>query len=173
MKRMALLAGVGPLILLITILILDGDRSYNQWLAAGWGVSQTGVLMCLYLIYRNNWTGPSLIGKVILLIPMLGALSYMAGELQILTSASPIKIFLPMGALLSGTGMILCGSFFVKNGLQNGLNRFAALSVGLYPFLVMFPVLMVTGHPSIHLIMLWGAPWLWLGLLLQKLTTNT
>ena len=47
-----------------------------------------------------------------------------------------------------------------RRGIQSAL----PLLVGLYPFLVMFPLLVITGHPDLAAIMGWGVPWLLLGI---------
>lgn len=162
-RRATLLPGVTYLLILLAVILTKEDRRYNDVLGMLWIVGQIGVLACLYMIYLYHLNGDGVIRKLILLIPAIGALSYLIGHLLVYFTTTTIRVFMPVGALLSAAGMTIVGLQFIKQKKWSGWKRFTPLLVGLYPFLVMFPVLIVTGHPDIYLVMLWGVPWLIFG----------
>ena len=92
-----------------------------------------------------------------LLVPLAGAASYILGAWLILP-------FAPLGALLNGVGMLLVGAACLKARIWTGWARFAPLLVGSFPFVLMYPLLVLTGHRPAAVIGLWGIPWLLLGL---------
>ncbi len=73
------------------------------------------------------------------------------------------RILQPVGALITAVGMTLVGIAVLRTRRWGGWQRFTPLLVGVYPFLVMFPFVIVTGKPSILAISGWGLPWLLLG----------
>jgi hypothetical protein len=79
-----------------------------------------------------------------------------------------LKILLPTGALLTGIGMTMVGIQLFRNSAWTRFRKIVMLSTGLYPFIIMLPVLIVTGHPDETAIMLWGVPWLLAGLGWQR-----
>ena len=93
----------------------------------------------------------------------LGAFSYIFNYVGGYWLGLNTKIFLPLGALLTAIGMTITGIQVLTAKRVTGVKKFAPLLVGLYPFLVMFPLLLITGHPDLTAIMGWGIPWLVLG----------
>ena len=93
----------------------------------------------------------------LLLVPMAGAISYFLSIWILLP-------FAPMGAFLNGFGMILVGFASLKTNSWTGWKRYAPLTVGLFPFLFMFPLVILMGSRPAAMIGLWGFPWLALGL---------
>ena len=88
----------------------------------------------------------------------------MAGAVCYLLSIWLLLPFAPMGAFLNGFGMILVGFASLKANIWTGWKRYAPLIVGLFPFLFMFPLLLITGARPAAMIGLWGFPWMALGL---------
>ena len=127
--------------------------------------SQVGFMSGLYVLFITNATGRSSISKGILAIPFLGQLCYMATALlPNQTAMTLLPIPLPqVGAILNALGMVLVGVAVLRAGIWPGWPRLLPLLTGLYPFLVMFPVLAITGHPPRILIGMWGMVWAFFG----------
>ena len=96
-------------------------------------------------------------GRNRLVVPLAGAVCYFLSAWMILP-------FAPLGALLNGVGMLLVGASTLKARVWTGWARFAPLLVGSFPFLFMYPLLLLTGHRPVAVIGLWGIPWVLLGL---------
>lgn len=62
-------------------------------------------------------------------------------------------------AFLTAVGMVVIGIQVPMTGMLKQWKRFTPLYVGLFPFVVMFPIVFITGNPSVHAILLWGLPW--------------
>ena len=95
--------------------------------------------------------------RPLLVISMAGAVAYVLGQWL------PLP-FAPMGAFLSGIGMLLVGVASLRANIWTGWKRYAPLIVGGFPFVFMFPILMMSGARPAELIGFWGFPWLLLGL---------
>lgn len=96
-------------------------------------------------------------GRRRLLVPLAGAVCYFLSAWMVLP-------FAPLGALLNGVGMVLVGVASLKVRIWTGWARFAPLLAGSFPFLFMYPLLLLTGHRPAAVIGLWGIPWVLLGL---------
>ncbi|MGM9511612.1 hypothetical protein ACS5NO_28000 [Larkinella sp. GY13] len=77
-----------------------------------------------------------------------------------------------LGAILNAIGMVLVGIAVWRAGRWRGWQRWMPLLTGLYPLVVMFPVLAITGHPPRLLINLWGLVWALLGYALSAYAKN-
>ncbi len=93
----------------------------------------------------------------LLYVPMAGAIAYFLGQWM------PLP-FAPLGAFLSGLGMILVGIASLKANSWADWKRYTPLIVGCFPFIFMFPLLILTGARPAAMIGLWGFPWMALGL---------
>ena len=92
-----------------------------------------------------------------------GSFSYLINYIFGYWLSMDTRIFLPLGALLTGVGMVTIGIQVIAGKRWRGIGGKLPLIVGLYPFLVMFPLLIIEGHPNLTAIMGWGVPWLLLG----------
>ena len=186
LRKTSLLPGISYLailLILLTLTTLNGDQSpdmmLSSWKVVGdalWVLGQSGVLVILYCMYRLRLNGERWIHKVALLVPSIGAVSYIVGTVwnveQVMKffGASPMLVFYPLGAFLLAAGMVWIGIQIIKRDDRwTGWEKFTPLIVGIYPFVVMFPVVMITGYPNVYLIMLWGLPWLLFGISLNRL----
>lgn len=95
------------------------------------------------------------------LVPLAGAIVYF------LSTWMPLP-FAPLGAFLNGVGMILVGVASLKSRIWTGWRRYAPLVVGSFPFVFMFPLVLLTGARPPAMIGLWGIPWLLLGIAAGK-----
>ena len=140
------------------------SHSLNGVLSGLWTLGQFGILVILLHLYRWKIADGSRWKAVGVLIAAAGALSYSANYIFGYWFAMNTRMFLPLGALLSGVGMVITGIQVLAGKRWPGLKGILPLLVGLYPFLVMFPLLVITGHPDLVAIMGWGVPWLFLGI---------
>jgi hypothetical protein len=152
------LTGLSYLIVFILIIVLSGSPAEKQLGDIIFSIAQVCILFSMLLLHKLNLNGRGFWKKFSLLIPVLGALSYLVGIISLFIG-EPIIIVFPLGALLTGLGMMIVGIQVVRAHELKQWKRFTPLLVGLYPFVIMFPIVIITGSPSIHAIMLWGIPW--------------
>ena len=146
-----------------------GDQpNINALLGALWFVGQLGILVILSTLAQQHVTGNSKTRLIGIYIAGLGAIFYSLNYVLGYWLNFNTRILLPAGALFSGIGMLVVGIQTLRNSAWVGWKKFAPLLVGLHPFLVMLPVLLITGHPSIPAIMLWGVAWLVLAVALSS-----
>ena len=169
LKILVWLPGSAYIINLINLILLQGDRSYNMILGGINSVGLIGAYFCLYLIHRFNISGRGVGSKVGLVVPALGITSYILHYLLLLLFSQDVRVLMPLGAVLTGIGMVIVGFQTLISDVWCDWKKFTPLIVGLYPFLVMFPALFITGQPNVYLIMLWGIPWLLFGMALNKM----
>jgi hypothetical protein len=102
------------------------------------------------------------LGWIGLGITLLGRVVFVLAEIHasILVEDSILQ---PVGALITAVGMTLAGISVLRTGRWGGWQRFTPLFVGVYPFLMMFPFVIVTGEPNILAISGWGLAWFLLG----------
>ena len=149
--------------LLLWKLLPQGDE-LNAVLGGLWTIGQAGVLIILAHIYRSGVARPGRWTNACIAVAALGAVSYSVNYIFGYWLQLNTRAFLPLGALLTGTGMLLLGVRVVIARRWSGYLRFMPLAVGLYPFCVMFPLLAITGHPDLTAILGWGIPWMILGM---------
>ena len=152
------MAGISYLLVFILFIVLSKNPENEQLGDLIFSIGQVFILLSMLLLHKLNLNGRGFWKKVSLLIPALGSLSYLAGIISLHTG-NPMIIFFPTGAFLIGLGMLIVGIQVAKAGELKQWKRFTPLLVGVYPFVVMFPIVLVTGSPSIIAIMLWGIPW--------------
>ena len=111
-------------------------------------------------------TGAGRLGRVGLWLALLGRTSFLLGELRSFAQGKDDDLLVPLGALVTGLGMLLVGVAVVRAQRWVGWHRMIPLLTGLYPFVAMFPIIAITGEPSALMIALWGLLWLPLGLAL-------
>lgn len=101
--------------------------------------------------------GLSRLGSVGMTVAIVGRVAFIGAELISLAQQSDENVLLPIAALLSAAGMLCYGFAVLRAGAWHGPSRFGPLAVGLYPFLVMFPLVAANdGNPSLPAIAIWG-----------------
>lgn len=117
-------------------------------------------IACMFIGAYSLWKageptgfGP---GRKWLVLAMISAFIYFLGPWI------PLP-FAPLGAFMSGVSMILVGIATLKANRWTGWKRYVPLVVGCFPFLFMFPLLIITGARPPAMIGLWGFPWIALG----------
>lgn len=146
----------------IILKLFPENHSVNGLLGGLWTIGQVGIMITLFQIYRNKLTGEkwSALGLV---IAGIGAICYTINYFFGYWLHINTRVFLPLGALLTGIGMTVTGVQILIAKKWTGGMKVAPLLVGLYPFVIMFPLVVITGHPDLNAILGWGIPWLVLG----------
>lgn len=140
------------------------SHSLNGVLGGLWTLGQVGILVILRCLYQWKIAGGSNWKVLGVVIAAAGALSYLINYVFGYWLHMNTRVFLTLGALLSGVGMVVTGIQVLVGKRWPGFKGTLPLLVGLYPLLIMFPLLVITGHPNLVAIMGWGMPWLLLGL---------
>lgn len=144
--------------------LLPQSHALNGVLGALWTAGQIGILFILINLYREKISGSSALKSFGVVVAALGAICYIVNYVLGYWFQLNTKLFLPIGALLTGIGMIITGLQLLRRDRWQSHYRFTPLVVGLYPFLIMFPLVIITGRPDLNAILLWGIPWLLLGI---------
>ncbi|MEN3315211.1 MAG: hypothetical protein V7605_1445 [Acidimicrobiaceae bacterium] len=122
-----------------------------------WIIADLLLLAGLVDLRRLGAHGPGRLGNVGMAIAVIGRLVFVAAELVSLVQRSDENALYPIAALLSAAGMLAYGVSVVRAGVWHGPSRFGPLAMGLYPFLVMFPLVAAdNGNPSVPAIAAWG-----------------
>ncbi len=116
-----------------------------------------GVVGLVFSGAASGWLGTIALG-----IALLGRVVFVVAEIHasILVDDSILQ---PLGAVITAVGMTLVGIAVLRRRRWGGWQRFTPLVVGVYPFLVMFPFVIVTDEPNILAISGWGLAWFLLG----------
>lgn len=123
------------------------------WLAADVLIAAA---IAALLVLRPH--GASRAGAVALALALAARLSFGAGEIVSIVQGHDDNLLLPVGALLTALALTGYGAVLMRRRETPARVTWAFLAMGLYPFLVMFPVVAATGEPSMLLIGLWGVP---------------
>jgi hypothetical protein len=95
--------------------------------------------------------------RKLFLIPILGSICH-------LLSVKILVPFAPLGSFLYAVGFILIGVASLKIKIWDRWKRWTPLFIGLFPFGMMYPLLVITGNPPHHIIPLWGITFGFFGL---------
>jgi hypothetical protein len=116
-----------------------------------------GVVGLAFSGAASGWLGGIALG-----IALLGRVVFVLAEIHssILVDDSILQ---PLGAVITAVGMTLVGIAVLRTRRWGGWQRFTPLLVGVYPFLVMFPFVVITDEANILAISGWGLPWFLLG----------
>jgi hypothetical protein len=167
-------AGLGMLAMGIPYWFMDKDNEEvfaNHWfgffqindnfmeaLTGSWGfvLASMGMLLGAFSLMKID--EPIGIKKrKLFLIPIIGTICH-------LLSIKVLVPFAPLGSLLYAVGFIIIGITSIKAKIWDNWKRFTPLSIGLFPFIMMYPLLVITGNPPHHIIPLWGLAFLLFGL---------
>lgn len=119
------------------------------------------VLVGLVGLIREGVTGDSAWGRWGLYLAIFGRILFLAGEVTLLALGYDDElVILPIAAMSTAIGMLVAGIAAVRARRWDGWRRFAPLVMGIYPFLLMFPILAVTGARPNLMVSLWGLTFL-------------
>ncbi len=164
-RTAGLLCAIGGAGWLVSGLVLSVAGQLD---GAGFVVSQVAWILIQSLLLIGvvglafSGAAPGWFGGVALGIALLGRVDFVAAEVHSLVIGED-SILLPLGALVTAVGMTLVGVAVLRANRWRGWQRYAPLVAGVYPLVAMFPLIFVTGEPSMLAIAIWGLPWLALG----------
>ncbi len=102
-------------------------------------------------------------GTIAFGIGVLGHLLFLAGEVHSLLIGTLSDELVALGALVSALGLLLTGIAVLAAKRWQGWTRWTPLAAGVYPWLIMFPFLIIAGGANGAAIVGWGAARLLLG----------
>jgi hypothetical protein len=143
---------------------LPQSHMLNGVLGGFWTIGQIGILFLLSTLFRQKIADGCRWQTTGVIVSAVGAISYITNYVFGYWFHMNTKFLLPIGALLTGIGMIITGIQVLHARRWQSIFRFMPLVVGLYPFVVMFPLLVITGRPDLTAILCWGIPWIMLGI---------
>ena len=129
-------------------------QNLQGWAGAFGTISMLTGVVSLWKIGEPTGMGKR---RNFLYVSIVGAVCYILGQWM------PLP-FAPLGAFFTGLGMILVGIASVREKVWMGWKRYVPLVVGCFPFLFMFPLLIITGNRPAAVIGFWGIPWMALGI---------
>jgi hypothetical protein len=115
-------------------------------------------LLLLFGFFGVLWSegiGRGVFGKVAFGVGVLGHIAFVAAEMHSLMIGSTSDL-LAAGALLSALGFVLTGIAVLLAKRWAGWARWVPLLTGIYPILVMFPFIAISGEPNGYAIAGWG-----------------
>jgi len=169
--RLAVVAWlVGGLLWLIAGLVHDstGWRFYTS--SVLWLIADAVIAFGMVALFTLRPHGSSRVGTGALAIAVLARIAFASGEIVALVQGHDDNPLIPLGALLTALAMTAYGVVVRRRRVIQGNGNWAFLAMGLYPLVVMFPVVAVTGEPASVLIALWGAPTALVGTACASLT---
>lgn len=144
------------------------------WLVAGvafdtseplWILANLLLLAGLIGLRGLRADGKSRLGTTGMTMAILGRLLFIGAEVLCMAQNTDENALLPLGAVLSALGMVIYGIAVIRQHHWQRLARFGPLVMGLYPFVVMFPLLAASGgDPPIGAIAGWGGAAIILGI---------
>jgi hypothetical protein len=132
----------------------------------GFIILQVMLFIGFFGIWWSRGVGNGLFGKIAFGLGLLGHFLFILAELYSLAAGS--EDLLPVAALTSAIGFILTGIAILRNQRWQGWGRFMPLLAGIYPFVGMFPFVLISDEPSYIGIGLWGLFRLLLGLAMRE-----
>lgn len=137
------------------------------WLVAGfafdtveamWILADLLLLAGLIGLRGLRADGGSRLGTTGTTIAIVGRLVFIGAEVLSIVQHTDENALLPLGAVLTALGMLLYAVAVFRAHHWPGPARFGPLVMGLYPFVVMFPLLAASGgNPPAGAIAGWGA----------------
>jgi hypothetical protein len=121
------------------------------------------LLVGFFGVLWSDGVGRSIFGKIAFGIGAIGHLLFLAGEAHSLVLGTLSEELIALGALVSAVGMLLTGIVTLAAKRWQGWTRWMPLVAGLYPWLVMFPILILADQTSSVAIVGWGLARLALG----------
>lgn len=166
---------IGGILWVITLALLAGVTVGSPAYFIVEIVLVAAQVMLLIGMLGLTWSGAAGNGwfaKVALSIALLGRVTFVVAELQALVSGNDDSPLLPVAAVLTAFGMLLVSIAVLRTAHWNGWTWIAPLLCGLYPFLAMFPFIIISDEPNPWAIAGWGLCWALLGLAMRANTTR-
>ena len=133
----------------------DGSGGFYVSEAAWLGVHGL-VLGGLLGLGRLGVTGDSRWGKAGLRLAITGRVLFLAAEGVAIAMANDDNPLFPLAAVTTSLGMLGVGGAIIGARRLTGWRRYLPLTVGAYPFVLMFPLLAITGERPDLALTGWG-----------------
>ncbi|MCE7987819.1 MAG: hypothetical protein DYG89_42180 [Caldilinea sp. CFX5] len=132
-----------------------------------WIIAQ---LLLLYGFFGIRWgggLGRGRFGAIAFGLGVIGHLLFIAAESHSLLQRATSDL-LPLAAIVSALGILLTGIAVLRAKAWQGWTRWMPLLTGLYPWLGMFPFIVIADEPNLYAIGGWGLLRLALGLAIRR-----
>lgn len=149
---------VGGALWLAAGLVFDSEGWRFDLGSVLWLVADLAIALGIVGLMQARPHGASRVGSIALVVALVARVAFAGGEITSLIQGTDESPLIPIGSMLTALSMVAYGVVVVRRNVAVGAGRWAPLTVGLYPFVAMFPVLAATGEPSYLLIGLWGIP---------------
>lgn len=125
---------------------------------SNWGflLASIGMLVGAYSLLKIG-EPVGLNRRKLFIIPIVGTVCH-------ILSLKVLVPFAPLGSFLYAVGFIIIGIISIRAKIWASWSRFTPLFIGLFPFVMMYPLLVITGNPPHHIIPLWGIAFFLFGL---------
>ena len=128
-----------------------------------WIAAHLALLVGLIGLASHRPAGRSRPAAVGLAVATLGRVVFIVAELDSVRTTSEESPLLPVGALLTVAGMLVTGVAVVRARRWDSWRRFTPPAVGVYPLVLMFPFIAVTGEPNLVAIGGWAVTYAMVG----------
>lgn len=163
----ALAAGVVQVAAGIAVTVNPGLGDRESWFFR-YGVVLFVVVGLLSLaavvgLWRSGMAGDGRLALAGVVLAGAGRVVFAVGEIVDRVSSSLGEVVLGIADPLTGLGLILLGVGVLRGHRWSGLNRWAALILGGYVFVVLVPAFAVAHGPNFLVVAGWGVLWCWFG----------
>ncbi len=147
-----------------------------DWAYLPRGVIHIGEFAALVALALSGAAGTGLLGRLGLGLACLGAL--MLAVAEVITEGAPAAsdTLFAVAPNLVGLGLVLAGIAVLRTGRWTGWRRYVALTLGIYVFVVMTPVIIVAGGPpavpAIGALLVWEVLWVLLAVAVLRETAK-
>jgi len=147
----------GALWLIAGLLHSNGGWRFDA-AAVVWIVADVLLALGLLGLFALRSHGSSRTGTTALVLALAARVTFAAGEIFSIIDGNDEGPLIPLAALVTAVSMTAYGIVVLRGIRATGLVGWSLLVMGLYPFVAMFPVFVITGEPSAILIAGWGIP---------------
>ena len=120
-------------------------------------IASIALFVGAYSLYKAGEPTGTGSNRNFIFVSFAGAVCYFLSNWLILP-------FAPLGAFLNALGMILISFAGFKTKIWLGWKRYTPLLAGIFPFIFMFPLVIITKNRPAFIIGFWGIPWILLGI---------
>jgi len=146
-----------------------------DWAYLARGIIHLGELAAIVALAMTGAAGTGLLGRLGPGIAGLGALMLAVAEVITESARSLSDTLFAIAPNLAGIGLILTGIAVIRTGRWTGWRRYVSLVLGVYVFVVVTPVIIVSGGPpavpAIGALLVWEV--LWVLMAVAALTDTT
>jgi hypothetical protein len=168
--------GAGWVLFLGFFAAFEATVSADRGVFTGFELGFVAVHLLLFVRLIRLWRSGEAaggLGTTGLGLAILGRIVFLAAEIQAIAMGHDETLLLPAAAMLTAVGMVLAGVAVTRGRRWTGWKGLTPLIVGLYPFVFMFPLVIVTTEPNYFSVAGWGLPWIALGVAMRDPAEGT